>query len=278
MTTARPRRCNASSAQRPTRRGARSAARSGADRPQRHGLGACVPRRSRARRADQGRTATSARRPASIAIGRSFGFAASRRPGYLQHRRRHGLRRRSGLARLQHHHDARQGRARRCTARTCGACRTIGAACWSIIRPMPSARRLLHFHPRCGCRERPARPAASRCRSRRSSSLQDFAQDGAVLAVLPRAGARPLQRLSAGARALVDRALGVAMNRAKTPESRYRNARPRRHHAVAAGHEAGRRRQRHAAGVFERLARLEHRLLADHARALDLLQPARWRR
>ena len=46
-----------------------------------------------------------------------------------------------------------------------------------------------------------------------------------------------------------------------------------RHHAVAAGHEAGRRRQRHAAGIFERFARLERRLLADHAGALDLLQP-----
>src|SRR2546429_2743306 len=44
------------------------------------------------------------------------------------------------------------------------------------------------------------------------------------------------------------------------------------HHAVAAGHEARWRRQRHAAGVFEILARLEHRFLADHAVALDLLQ------
>ena len=52
----------------------------------------------------------------------------------------------------------------------------------------------------------------------------------------------------------------------------------RRHHAVAADHEAGRRRQRHAAGVFERLARLEGRLLADHARPLDLLQPSERRR
>src|ERR1022692_1891737 len=46
-----------------------------------------------------------------------------------------------------------------------------------------------------------------------------------------------------------------------------------RYHAVAAGHEAGRRRQRHPAGIFKRLARLEGRFLADHARTLDLLQP-----
>src|SRR5664280_3376718 len=46
-----------------------------------------------------------------------------------------------------------------------------------------------------------------------------------------------------------------------------------RHHAVAAGHEAGRRRQRDPASIFKRLARLEGRFLADHARALDLLQP-----
>ena len=46
-----------------------------------------------------------------------------------------------------------------------------------------------------------------------------------------------------------------------------------RHHAVGAGHEAGRRRQRHAAGIFERFPGLEHRLLADHAGAAHLLQP-----
>ena len=49
-------------------------------------------------------------------------------------------------------------------------------------------------------------------------------------------------------------------------------------HAVAAGHEAGRRRQRHAAGVFERLARLEHRLLADHAGTAHLLAASHARR
>src|SRR5262245_368294 len=43
-------------------------------------------------------------------------------------------------------------------------------------------------------------------------------------------------------------------------------------HAVGSGHETGRRRQRHAAGVLEVLAGLEHRLLADHARAAHLLQ------
>ena len=47
------------------------------------------------------------------------------------------------------------------------------------------------------------------------------------------------------------------------------------HHLVAAGHEARRGRQRHAAGVFEALARREHRLLADHAFAADFLLAAR---
>src|SRR5450830_2009824 len=39
-----------------------------------------------------------------------------------------------------------------------------------------------------------------------------------------------------------------------------------RHHAVAADHEAGRRGQGNSAGIFERLARPESRLLADDAR------------
>src|SRR5258705_23763 len=43
------------------------------------------------------------------------------------------------------------------------------------------------------------------------------------------------------------------------------------HHLVAPGHDAGRGRQRHAGGVFEALARREHRLLADHALAADFL-------
>src|ERR1700690_495287 len=47
-----------------------------------------------------------------------------------------------------------------------------------------------------------------------------------------------------------------------------------RDHAVAAGHEAGWRRQRYPAGIFERLARLEGGFLADHARPLDFLQPS----
>src|SRR5258708_36650478 len=38
-------------------------------------------------------------------------------------------------------------------------------------------------------------------------------------------------------------------------------------HLIASGHEARRRRQRHARGAFEALAGREHRLLADHALA-----------
>ena len=45
-------------------------------------------------------------------------------------------------------------------------------------------------------------------------------------------------------------------------------------HAVAADHEARRRLQRHAAGIFELLAGLEHRLLADDAGAAHLLAAA----
>src|SRR5499427_7876491 len=48
----------------------------------------------------------------------------------------------------------------------------------------------------------------------------------------------------------------------------------RGHHAVGSGHETGRRGERHAAGIFEILARLEHRLLAHHAGAAHLLQAA----
>src|SRR5690242_15416911 len=45
-------------------------------------------------------------------------------------------------------------------------------------------------------------------------------------------------------------------------------------HLVAADHDAGRRRQRRAAGVFEAVARLQHRLLADHAGAAHFLHAA----
>src|SRR5262252_11209730 len=48
----------------------------------------------------------------------------------------------------------------------------------------------------------------------------------------------------------------------------------RGHHAVGSGHETGRRGERHAAGIFEILTRLEHWLLAHHAGAADLLQAA----
>src|SRR5690606_31022001 len=45
-------------------------------------------------------------------------------------------------------------------------------------------------------------------------------------------------------------------------------------HLVSSGHDARRRGQRRAAGVLETFTRLQHRLLADHARAPHLLQPA----
>ena len=74
------------------------------------------------------------------------------------------------------------------------------------------------------CRERPAPPAASRCRSARRG-LAGFcaSRRGAGRAAAP--GARPLQGLFAAV-TIIDRALGVVTNRAKTPGSRYRNARP----------------------------------------------------
>ena len=71
----------------------------------------------------------------------------------------------------------------------------------------------------------------------------------------------------------IDRPLGVRRVERERRNFDIEMLAGRGHHAVAAGHEAGRRRQRHAAGVFERLARLEHRLFADHARAFDLLEP-----
>src|SRR5260370_8504001 len=46
------------------------------------------------------------------------------------------------------------------------------------------------------------------------------------------------------------------------------------HHLVAAGHEARRGRKRHAAGIFEALARREHRLLAYHPFSPDFLLAA----
>src|ERR1700730_11268345 len=45
-------------------------------------------------------------------------------------------------------------------------------------------------------------------------------------------------------------------------------------HLIAAGHEDRCGRQRHAAGLFEALARREHGLLADHALAADFLLAA----
>src|ERR1700730_18733995 len=47
------------------------------------------------------------------------------------------------------------------------------------------------------------------------------------------------------------------------------------HHLVAAGHDARGGPQRHAAGIFEALARPEHRLFPDHAFAADLVPVAR---
>src|ERR1051325_7210979 len=47
-----------------------------------------------------------------------------------------------------------------------------------------------------------------------------------------------------------------------------------RRHPVAAGHESRGGRKRYTAGIFERLAWLEHRLLADHAGSLHFLAPA----
>src|SRR5262245_42429482 len=48
----------------------------------------------------------------------------------------------------------------------------------------------------------------------------------------------------------------------------------RGHHAVGSGHETGGRGQRYTAGIFEILAGLEDRFLADHAGTPDLLEPA----
>src|SRR5580700_1098162 len=45
-------------------------------------------------------------------------------------------------------------------------------------------------------------------------------------------------------------------------------------HAVSTGHETRWRLQWHTAGVFKRLAGLQHRLLTDHAGATHFLQPA----
>src|SRR5262245_2040840 len=47
-----------------------------------------------------------------------------------------------------------------------------------------------------------------------------------------------------------------------------------RDHAIAAGHETRWCRERHAAGVFERLTCLQSWFFADHARAFHLLQAA----
>src|SRR4051812_14462515 len=44
-------------------------------------------------------------------------------------------------------------------------------------------------------------------------------------------------------------------------------------HLIGADHEARGRGKWRPGGVFERLAGLERRLLADHARTLDLLHP-----
>src|SRR5208283_3420376 len=48
----------------------------------------------------------------------------------------------------------------------------------------------------------------------------------------------------------------------------------RAHHAIAADHKARRSLQRYAAGVFEGVAGLEHRLFADNAGPAYLLAPA----
>src|SRR5258707_15183602 len=72
-------------------------------------------------------------------------------------------------------------------------------------------------------------------------------------------------------RPLIDRALGVRAVEREGGDFDVETLAPPRHHAVAPGHEAGRRRQRHAARVFEGLARREFRFLADDAGAAHLL-------
>src|SRR5262245_45930429 len=76
------------------------------------------------------------------------------------------------------------------------------------------------------------------------------------------------------AHALINRALALRGIEGESRNVDVELFAGRRHHSVGSRHETGRRRQRNAAGIFEILARLEHRLFPDHAGTAHLLQAA----
>ena len=160
----------------------------GDDRQGRHGLVAVLHAVSR-RRGEPIKVEGDKRAPAGIyPIGRSFGTVASSRPGLSAGHAGHGLRRRSVVAGLQHHRFARPARAR-------GRRREHEQGAADVPARPPgrlSDRRARRAPARAsssmsGARPRPAPPAASSMPEPRVEALQDFAADGAVLAILPRA-------------------------------------------------------------------------------------------
>ena len=187
-------------------------ARGGAAEPamighERHGLGAMRFVRLRAS-GEPMKVEGDKRAPAGFyRIGRSFGFArvGSRRAICASPTARSASTIRPRRPTTPSPRARRS--ARRCTARTCGACREYARG---LLVDYPTdahgAGRLLHLHPRLRLPGRPAPAAASRCRSRSSRRLQDFAERRRGAGGPAAAGARPLQGLPAGdARQLIVR-------------------------------------------------------------------------
>src|SRR6185312_2841502 len=163
--------------------------------------------------------------------------------------------------------------------KTCAMCRNMCAACSSIIRPMRAYAAAPAFSFTRACRGPPARRAASPSTSRKSRVCRISRRTARCW----RLCRKPRSCDSVGAclnppaseeNRLIDRPLAIGAVEREGGNLYVEMLTLVGDHAVTAGHEARRRRQRNAARVFEGIARLEPRLFPDDARSLHLLQPA----
>ena len=157
----------------------------GADRPQGRRLGACVSRLCAQGRAGEGGR-RQARAGGLLQDRPQLRFCRVAPSGLPAHRRRHDLRRRPVLARLQHHHHARADRLEGAWREHVARAGISPAACWSTIRATARRGPAPASSSTCNCPGKPAPAAASRCRSRSSKPCRISRQAGAVLAILPR--------------------------------------------------------------------------------------------
>ena len=217
-------------------------------------------------------------------IGRSFGFSPSRLPHYLRIA--------AGMVCVA---DPRSPAYNTIRSRAKVGWRVRGENMWRVsgLSPRPAgrlsdrpqgSRRLLHLHPCAAARThrhlrlRRVAGAAGRdaagFRAKRRGARRPAEARLAFKGCLP----GPLPGAGQWEGPSIDRPLGVARIEREGRDLDVEMLALRRHHAVAAGHEAGRRRQRHAAGIFEQLARARAPALRRPRPVLSLPAGARARR